>query len=117
MAYRDLLELPWAVTLEDYRRDFSPLLLYWAMFEWAVEQGFRRVDLGRCTAGSGNHAFKRHWTDREKPLHWYYWTAPGADLPATKKDNPQFSLAIKIWKNLPLAIANQLGPRIVRALP
>ena len=117
MAYRDVLELPWAVSLEDERRDFSPLLLYWTMLEWAVAQGFRRVDLGRCTPGSGNHAFKRHWTKDEKPLHWYYWLAPGSGLPEARPDNPRYHLAIEMWKRLPLAVANQLGPRIVRGLP
>jgi len=87
------------------------------MLEWAAQKGFLRVDLGRCTPGSGNHAFKRHWTQEEKPLPWRYWLAPGSLLPATRTDNPRYNFAIQIWKHLPLAVANQLGPRIVRALP
>jgi FemAB-related protein (PEP-CTERM system-associated) len=117
IAYRAIVELPWAASLDESRPDFAPLLLYWTMLEWATENGFRRVDLGRCTPGSGNHAFKRHWTQEERPLDRYYWVAPGYSLPQIRPENPRYRLAIQVWKHLPLAIANQLGPRIVRALP
>jgi len=117
IAFRGILELPWAASLDECRRDFAPLLLYWTMLEWATQNGFQRVDLGRCTPGSGNHAFKRHWTQEERPLDWYYWVAPGSSVPQARPENTRYQLAIKVWKHLPLAMANQLGPRIVRALP
>lgn len=115
--FRDTLELPWAASLPDSRRKFSPLLLYWTLLEWAIQAGFRRVDLGRCTPGSGNHEFKSRWRCNEKPLHWYYWLSPRATVPQTRPDNPRFRLPILIWKHLPLFLANGLGPRIVRSLP
>jgi len=34
-----------------------------------------------------------------------------------QKENPKFQVAIRLWKHLPLFVANQLGPRIVRSLP
>jgi len=117
MICREMVELPWAVTAEAHRRDFSPLLLYWSMLEWACGRGFHRVDLGRCTPGSGNHAFKLHWTQQEKPLHWYYWLPHGSSVPSTRVNNSRFGLAIRVWRHLPLAVANRLGPHIVRALP
>lgn len=117
IGFRDTLELPWAASLPSSREKFSPLLLYWTLLEWAVTNGYRRVDLGRSTPGSGNYAFKRRWVCEEKPLHWYYWVMPGACLPELRPDNPRFRLATQIWKHLPLFVANQLGPRIVRAIP
>jgi serine/alanine adding enzyme len=116
-VFRDTLELPWAASVPDSREKFSPLLLYWSLLEYALEQGYRVVDLGRCTPGSGNYDFKRRWTPEEKPLHWYYWLAPGVPVPELRPDNPRFRLATTVWKRLPLFVANWLGPRVVRSLP
>ena len=115
--YRDTVELPWAATLAESREKFSPLLQYWTLLEWALENGYKRVDLGRCTPGSGNHEFKKRWECVEKPLHWYYWLAEGRAVPQLRPDNPKFKLATGLWKRLPLSVANLIGPRIVRSIP
>ncbi len=115
--FRDTVELPWAATLPESRDKFSSLLLYWTLLEWALESGYKRVDLGRCTPGSGNHDFKKRWDCSEKPLHWYYWLAPGATVPELRPDNPRYRMATQVWKHLPLTVANLLGPRIVRSIP
>lgn len=115
--YRDTVELPWAATLPESRDKFSPLLQYWTLLEWALENGYKRVDLGRCTPGSGNHEFKKRWECVEKPLHWYYWLAEGRSVPQLRPDNPRFKLATEVWKRLPMPVANFLGPKIVRSIP
>lgn len=115
--YRKTLELPWSASLPDTRKKYSHYLMYWSFLEWAIQNGFEWMDLGRCTPGSGTYEFKTHWECEERPLHWYYWLSPGSELPQVRTDNPRFHLAIQMWKHLPLAVANQLGPRIVRALP
>jgi len=116
-VFRDTVELPWAASLPDSRKEFSPLLLYWTLLEWAAENGFRRVDLGRCTPGTGNYQFKHHWVCEEKPLCWSYWLPAGATLPHRHADNGSFRWAVQTWKHLPLAVANALGPRIVGGMP
>jgi serine/alanine adding enzyme len=115
--YRGVLELPWAASLGESRDKFSPLLLYWTLLEWAIEKGYKCADLGRCTPGSGNHQFKRHWVCEEKPLHWYYWLFSGTRLPEMHADNPRYRLAVRIWQHLPLGVANWLGPHVVRSIP
>jgi FemAB-related protein (PEP-CTERM system-associated) len=117
IPFRGVLELPWAASLPESRGKFSSRLLYWTLLEWAIEKGYRSVDLGRCTPGSGNHQFKRHWICQEKPLHWCYWLAAGARLPEMHADSPRYRMAVQIWKHLPLAVANWLGPPIVRSIP
>jgi serine/alanine adding enzyme len=116
-AYRHTLELPWSASLPDTRKKYSHYLLYWTFMEWAIQNGFRQLDLGRCTPGGGTYEFKRHWLCREQPLNWYNWVPAGAPVPQLRPDNARFQLAIEVWKHLPLAVANQLGPRVVRALP
>lgn len=116
-TFRDEAELPWIASTPEARGKYSTVFLYWTALEWATQNGFRRVDLGRCTPGSGTHRFKTQWECDEVPLPWSYWVKEGRSLPQLRPDNPRFRLAVETWKRLPLALANALGPRIVRAIP
>jgi len=116
-ANGETLELPWSASLPDTRKKYSHYLMYWTFMEWAIQHGFRLLDLGRCTPGTGTYEFKRHWVCNELPLDWYYWVAPGSEFPTVNTHNPRYQFAIEMWKRLPLVVANQLGPRIVRGLP
>ncbi len=115
--FRDTVELPWIASTPEARKHYSTALLYWTAITWAMEQGFRKVDLGRCTKDGGTYQFKQQWACDEAPLHWYYWLAPGLPVPHIRPDNPKYRLAINTWKKLPLSVANTLGPRIVRFIP
>jgi serine/alanine adding enzyme len=117
VCYRDTVEMPWAASLEDGRKKFSPLLMYWSVIEWAFANGYRHVDLGRCTPGSGNYEFKQHWRPVERPLHWRYWMSKGDRVPAVKREDSRFAMAVEVWKRLPLSVANSLGPLVVRSIP
>ncbi len=116
-SFRDAAELPWIASLPAARGEYSTVLLYWTAMQWAIQRGFRTLDLGRCTPGSGTHRFKQQWQPDEVPLHWYYWLAPGVSLPHLRPDNPKYRLAIRLWQRLPLFVANRLGPHIVRSIP
>ena len=115
--FRDTVELPWAASLPESRDKFSTLLLYWSLLEWSLENGYRRIDLGRCTPGSGNYEFKRRWVCNERPLNWYYWLAGGAAVPQLRADNSKYRWAVGVWKHLPLPITTAVGPLVVRSLP
>ena len=52
-----------------------------------------------------------------RPLFWYYWLASGAELPELNPNNPKYALAVRFWKKMPLALANRVGPWIVRNIP
>ncbi|HEV2178532.1 MAG TPA: FemAB family XrtA/PEP-CTERM system-associated protein [Terriglobia bacterium] len=116
-AFRGTVDWPWSATMPDSHRKYSAILLYWSLLEWALEKGYRQVDLGRCTPGSGTWEFKRHWPCEEKALHWRYWLAPGVPIPQVRPDNPRYHWAIKLWRRLPLAVANRLGPYIASSIP
>jgi FemAB-related protein (PEP-CTERM system-associated) len=116
-TFKDTVELPWIASLPEERKYYSTILLYWTALEWAVQNRYRAVDLGRCTPGGGTYRFKSQWNCEARPLHWYYWLAPGAAIPNLRPDNPRFKLAIRLWQRLPLGLANWLGPRVVRSIP
>jgi FemAB-related protein (PEP-CTERM system-associated) len=117
ISHGQTLEFPWSSTLRESRKKYSAVLMYWDLQERAVQRGYRRVDFGRSSPGSGTHEFKRHWTCQEIPLHWYYWLPTGAAIPELHRENPRYRLAAQVWKRLPVPVANWLGPHVVRAIP
>ena len=103
-------------------RDHSALcpnhLLYWSVIEASVEHGCEVLDFGRSTFGEGTYKFKEQWGAQPVPLHWEYYLCNGTSaLPNIGPSNSKFHLAIEVWKRLPLAVANRLGPALVRGIP
>lgn len=47
------------------------MLLYWAMLEYACDQGYRQFDFGRSTPGEGTCRFKEQWGAKSHQLYWY----------------------------------------------
>jgi hypothetical protein len=84
--------------------------------ERAAQQGYAVFNFGRCTPGSGTHRFKQQWSSRDLPLWWYQRAANGR-VATPSPDDRAFSWGPRMWKRLPLGIANVLGPRVVRLIP
>jgi FemAB-related protein (PEP-CTERM system-associated) len=116
IAHRGTLEVPWAAS----RRDALPRCpnhrLYWELIQHAIKAGCTTFDFGRSSPGSGPYKFKEQWGAAEVPQFWEYWTATGV-LPDVTPHNPRYSLAVRLWKTLPLSVANTVGPWIVRNIP
>jgi serine/alanine adding enzyme len=117
VVYRENVELPWIASTPTGRKHYSTALLYWEALAWAIQNNCKNVDFGRCTPGSGTYQFKQQWNPKEIPLSWYYWLAPGVALPELRPTNPKYKLAVAAWQRLPLAVANRIGPWIVRNIP
>lgn len=113
----DRVELPWICS--DYSQSSFSVneYLYWNAIRWAFNSGARELDLGRCSIDGGTYRFKMQWTPEVRPLFWYYWLAPGNELPELSANNPKYALAVRCWKKMPLALANRVGPWIVRNIP
>jgi len=111
------MEIPWASTVQTFNRISINMLLYWEVLKYSIEAGKTTFDFGRSTVDSGTYRFKKQWGAEPVPLHWHYWLAGGGGLPKLNPDNPKYRMAIRMWQNLPLSVANFLGPHIVRHLP
>ncbi len=109
-------EMTWASSLQRYNRIAPNMLLYFAFMERAMAQGLARFNFGRCTPGSGTHRFKRQWGARDEPLHWYQQARGGAGH-TPSPDDGAWSWGPRIWRHVPLPVANFLGPRVVRFIP
>jgi FemAB-related protein (PEP-CTERM system-associated) len=111
------LEIPWASSLRRANSSNVNMLLYFNVLEYACQQGFKTFDFGRCTVDSGTYVFKKKWGAEPEQLYWHYWLRSGGELPRLNHSNPKFEAAVALWQKLPLAIANRLGPYLIRNLP
>lgn len=102
--------------LRHARSTYAGEFLYWSVIERAIQKGLKTFDLGRSLAGSGNEVFKVKWSPRKQLLAYWFWLAPGHELPALNQKNPKFQLVIAIWKMLPAFVVRAMGPYLIRGL-
>jgi FemAB-related protein (PEP-CTERM system-associated) len=89
---------------------------YWALMCHARARGAKVFDYGRSKVGSGSFAFKKNWGFEPRPLHYEYRLYKRDAVPQNNPNNPKYKLMIAAWRRMPLALANFLGPFIVRSL-
>jgi len=109
-------EMTWSGARRETRGVGSNMLLYCAFMEHMIARGVTAFNFGRCTPGSGTHTFKRQWGGRDVALPWCQFGRHGHVATPSPQD-PAFSWGPRLWRRLPLPIANLLGPRLVRFLP
>jgi lipid II:glycine glycyltransferase (peptidoglycan interpeptide bridge formation enzyme) len=90
--------------------------MYWNLMQAAAARGCRLFDFGRSKLGTGAYDFKKNWGFTAQPLPYEYKLYGAAALPDNNPLNPKYQLFIKMWKKLPLPLANFMGPYIVRNL-
>ena len=100
----------------DARRVAANDFMYWEVMRRACERGCRLFDFGRSKIGTGAYDFKRYWGFEPTPLVYQYRLIPGQKIPDLNPLNPKLRLFVELWKRLPLALAERLGPPIVRGL-
>lgn len=106
-------EITWASALRAHQTIAPNMALYWGFLERCAEQGVTLFNFGRCTPDSGTHRFKRQWGSRDEPLWWYAHGAATTPSP----DDGAYRWGPRLWKFLPVRVANVIGPRIVRFIP
>lgn len=91
-------------------------LMYFELMRHARARGMQRFDFGRSKTRSGPAKFKKNWGFEPQPLTYAMWTEPGAEARDVDPTSEAYSRKIELWKKLPLAIANTIGPFIARSL-
>jgi serine/alanine adding enzyme len=115
-VWRDEFELHWASSLREYSRIAPNMHLYSTLMEHAIGRGVRVFNFGRCSPGSGTHAFKRQWGGTDVALPWAQWSRQ--NVTATPSPNrPLFRAATACWRRLPLAVTNRVGPVLAGQIP
>lgn len=91
--------------------------MYWSLMERAASVRHCRIfDFGRSKNGTGAFSFKKNWGFEPKPLNYEFILKNGAEMPDINPLNPKYQLMIKVWKKLPLPLANIVGPLISKYL-
>lgn len=108
-------EMTWASALREFNALAPNMALYWGFIERAARERLSRFNFGRCTPGGGTHRFKLQWGSRDEPLFWYQHTRGKAATPSP--DDGAYAWGPRLWKHLPLPLANLVGPHIVRGIP
>ena len=96
----------------------------WRANEWllyrlmchAARRGCAHIDYGRSKVGTGPYAFKKNWGLEPRPLVYAVRTANGAKPREMNPLSPKYRLQTALWRKLPLAVANRVGPHIARGL-
>ncbi|MFC4255902.1 FemAB family PEP-CTERM system-associated protein [Altererythrobacter xixiisoli] len=90
--------------------------MYYELMLHARRRGSDRFDFGRSKTSSGAYFFKKNWGFEPEPLAYASWTAPGVEKRDIDPNSEKHSARIALWKRLPLALSNRIGPLIARGL-
>jgi len=101
---------------EDARNFAANDFKYWELMRMGCERGYRLFDYGRSKLGTGPYSFKKNWGFEPVPLHYEYYLVNADSVPEHNPLNPKYRLFIKMWRMLPMSVANALGPHIVKNL-
>ena len=82
----------------------------------ACERGYKFFDFGRSKHNTGSFDFKKNWGFEPQQLHYEYQLHQAKAIPEHNPLNPKYKLFIKAWQKMPLALANIIGPHIVKNL-
>ena len=116
LYHRGVVMPYWGGGTADARTWRANDMMYFALMRHARERGATAFDFGRSKTGTGAAAFKRNWGFEGVPLHYASRTTAGKAKRTVNPLDPKFSLQVKVWQKLPLAIANRAGPFIARGL-
>lgn len=108
-------EITWASALREYNRMSPNMLVYWELMSSIADAGIGTFNFGRCTPGGSTHRFKTQWGTSDQPL-WWYEHSPRGGAPVTEGSRGA-AFATRLWKHVPLGMANVLGPRLIRMIP
>ena len=116
---KDRIYDPW-VAVDDGYKQLSPYdFLYWSTVIWACEKGFKYFDMGRSKKDTGVYKFKKKWGAYDVPLCYRRLFQDGTvrNISEHRVDSCAASLFASLWRKIPAALNNSLGPRIRKYIP
>jgi hypothetical protein len=91
--------------------------MYWELMKYGCEKKLKTFDFGRSKKDTGSYHFKRHWGFEPTDLKYDCYLVNGTKMPDVSPVNPKYKFFINVWKRLPVAVTNRLGPKLVRGIP
>jgi hypothetical protein len=90
--------------------------MYWELMRRSADRGIRIFDFGRSKRGTGSFDFKKNWGFEPQQLYYEYQLHQSKEMPDNNPLNPKYQMMIKLWQRMPIALANAIGPHIVKNL-
>lgn len=118
--FKETVYCTWAGMLREYYPLHSVHLLVWNSITYAFNNGFQRVDLGRCRKNSGAYVFKKDFGANCMQLYQQCYlngTKAPPSVGAAMEDDPTYRTFVKIWRKLPLQMTEFIGPKLRRRVP
>lgn len=100
--------IPWSGTLKNNKPLLAGHYLYYSIIKDSYESGDKFFDFGRSPFLSSNYEFKRRWG--AIPVKIEIFTNRKSDI------YNKYKYSSKVWKKIPLSVANLIGPRICKYL-
>lgn len=108
LSYNGFYESAWFATEPSFHKYYVSDGLHWAMIKHVIKAGGRIYSMGRSTKNGSVYVYKNHWPVENHPLLIYNTS----DMSSLKN---HYWLS-KLWRMVPLPVANWLGPSLVRHL-
>jgi serine/alanine adding enzyme len=116
IEFKRKLAVPWVSSLRSHFHSHPNDLLYWAAMRHAIDRSDEVFDFGRSTEGSGNCTYKLRWGAEPQPLYWHYEGISVSHPELPSDDRLRYRLAVRVWQQLPVWLANRIGPSVRRNL-
>lgn len=117
IKYKDTIHMPFIASEREYFTANINHMIYWEIIKYGCLNGYRFCNFGRSTEGSSSYAFKEQWNAQIKSLPWQYYVKDGRGISGLNTGNSKFSLAIQLWKRMPVWLTKLIGPHLSRNLP
>jgi FemAB-related protein (PEP-CTERM system-associated) len=103
---------PYSCSLKNFKSTCVNNLLYWEIIKYSCRNAYSQFDMGRSRIDQGTYRYKKSWGAEPVKLFYIYILNKGVSMPSY--DNVVYKYATALWKFMPLSIANNLGPRLIR---
>lgn len=110
----------WSGLLHEHYKVHPSYLLLWSAINYAHENGYGFVDIGRCRKNSGGYVFKKSFGGREQQLFQQIYLNGSGRAPnvgAERKADYKYQIFVSIWRLLPLRLTELLGPVLRKQMP
>ena len=116
--FKDTVSFPFTcIAQDDDEHRMYAYDLYWKLIARFNAQGTRIYHSGRIPADDDTDIYRLGWGGRQYGYYYQYYPGGGAVRSESAKKGRKRELFEALWRRMPVAIAGQLGPSIVRHFP
>lgn len=117
LYFKDVVIYGWGSSDRKYLQYSPNYILFWELIKQSCEKKYNYFDFGRSQKTDGTFLFKKGWGGEPRQLYYQYYSKNSKRAPDMSKSNSTRQKFAMLWKNLPIPIANKLGPFLRSNIP